>query len=179
MARSMLIGRSEELAEVAQILTSDDGHGASIVIAGEPGVGKTTFLARVEELARANGFTVLACTGVEGDLTVGYGALHEVLHPILHLAPALPPRQRTALLGAFGLGDDDGLADRLLLSLGSLGLLEEAAARQPVAVIIDDLHWIDRSSADVFDFLARRRAAAPIVVIAAVRSEFLSASVGL
>ena len=46
--------------------------------------------------------------------------------------------------------------DRLLVSNAALALLRQAAARAPLLLIVDDLPWIDRASAGVLSFVARR-----------------------
>jgi DNA-binding CsgD family transcriptional regulator len=177
-----LFGRADELAALTRLLddvaavTADGAaedeaaeRGAAVLVEGEAGIGKTTLLAAVERHARRAGFRVLTCTGIQGANSVGFDGLHELLHPLLPFASALPPRQRTALLTALAV-EDGPSPDRLLVSTATLGLLEEAASHRPVFVRTEDLQWLDRSTTEVLDFVGRRLTHTPVVVIAAVRT---------
>ncbi|WIB43910.1 LuxR family transcriptional regulator [Curtobacterium sp. MCLR17_058] len=177
-----LFGRADELAALTRLLddaaavTADGAaedeaaeRGAAVLVEGEAGIGKTTLLAAVERHARRTGFRVLTCTGIQGANSVGFDGLHELLHPLLPFASALPPRQRTALLTALAV-EDGPSPDRLLVSTATLGLLEEAASHRPVFVRAEDLQWLDRSTTEVLDFVGRRLTHTPVVVIAAVRT---------
>jgi DNA-binding CsgD family transcriptional regulator len=173
-----VIGRTNTLAAVSDILKTSKASGRTVLVEGDPGIGKTTLLDLVAHEAADEGFHILRCSAVDTDATVGFAALHELLHPLLGLVEALPLRQRQALLSAFGLAEDDAVPDRLLLSLGALGLLEEGSSKQPLAVLVDDLQWIDRSSTDVIEFMTRRLIATPLAIIATVRSEHAAEVVG-
>ncbi|MBT1682444.1 helix-turn-helix transcriptional regulator [Curtobacterium flaccumfaciens] len=177
-----LFGRADEVAALTRLLddvaavTADGAaedeaaeRGAAVLVEGEAGIGKTTLLAAVERHARRAGFRVLTCTGIQGANSVGFDGLHELLHPLLPFASALPPRQRTALLTALAV-EDGPSPDRLLVSTATLGLLEEAASHRPVFVRAEDLQWLDRSTTEVLDFVGRRLTHTPVVVIAAVRT---------
>jgi len=177
-----LFGRADELAALTRLLddvaavTADGAaedeaaeRGAAVLVEGEAGIGKTTLLAAVERHARRAGFRVLTCTGIQGANSVGFDGLHELLHPLLPFASALPPRQRTALLTALAV-EDGPSPDRLLVSTATLGLLEEAASHRPVFVRAEDLQWLDRSTTEVLDFVGRRLTHTPVVVIAAIRT---------
>ncbi|PYY34071.1 helix-turn-helix transcriptional regulator [Curtobacterium sp. MCJR17_055] len=164
-----LLGRDEELAALTALLDRSGGGGTAVLVEGEAGVGKTALVAAVEAHARHAGHRVLRCTGVQGSNAVGFDGLHELLHPLIPYADALPGRQRAALLTALAV-EDGPVPDRLLVSTAALGLLEEAAAHRPVLVRVEDLHWVDRSSAEVLDFIGLRLSNAPIVVIATART---------
>ncbi len=131
-----LLGRAAELTAILGLLDGLRTEGRGLVIEGETGVGKTALVEAVVEEARRRGHRILRCTGLRSSSTIGYTALHELLHPILPFAKALPPRHRSAILGAFGL--DDAEAEFPLVALGALGLVEEAAA--PGAVVIAGSH---------------------------------------
>jgi tetratricopeptide (TPR) repeat protein len=177
-----LFGREDEVAALTRLLDDAatapaDGaaeheaaeRGAAILVEGEAGIGKTTLLAAVEQHARRTGFRVLTCTGIQGANSVGFDGLHELLHPLLPFASALPPRQRAALLTALAV-EDGPSPDRLLVSTATLGLLEEAASHRPVFVRAEDLPWLDRSTTEVLHFVGRRLTHTPVVVIAAART---------
>jgi DNA-binding NarL/FixJ family response regulator len=95
--------------------------------------------------------------------------LHELLEPILDRAAELPPRHKAALLGAFGTEGSDATPDRFFIALAVLELIADAAARNPVVVIVDDLHWVDSASRDAIGFAARRIDAEPAVMLFSAR----------
>ena len=164
-----MVGRSAELAEVTNALAAISASGAVLVVEGDPGIGKSTLLAAATEWATANGFGRLGCSGVQSHTEIGFAGVHELIHPILGHAAALPPRQRIALMTAFGL-EEGPAPDRLMVSLAVLGLLEEAASRRRLLLVIDDAQWLDQSTLDVLAFVARRLTNAPLMMLCAVRT---------
>ena len=98
----MLIGRGSELARIGQLLAEARlGTSGVLVIAGEPGVGKTALLRHAVEEAR--GMTVLQDKGVESEAELPFAGLYALLRPAFDRLDALPPRQAAALKGALGL----------------------------------------------------------------------------
>jgi DNA-binding CsgD family transcriptional regulator len=164
-----MFGRSAELAVVADALAAISTSGAVLVVGGEPGMGKSTLLAAAADWGAANGYGRLGCSGLQSQTEVGFAGLHELIHPLLEHAQELPPRQRTALMTAFGL-EDGAAPDRLLVSLAVLGLLEEAANRRRLILVLDDVQWLDQSSLDVLAFVARRLTNAPLMMLCAERT---------
>ncbi|GAA4727776.1 LuxR family transcriptional regulator [Isoptericola chiayiensis] len=139
-----------------------------MLIEGEPGIGKSALLAVVVDQAVERGWTVLSAQGVRGRSGVGFSALHQLLRPVLDRARGLPNRQRQALETVFG--TFDGVApEPLILQIAVLSLVEEAAASQPVLLAVEDLHWLDRSSAEVVQFLAPRLGGTRALLLATAR----------
>ncbi len=165
----MFFGRSAELAFVTDTLAAISTSGAALVVDGEAGIGKSTLLASAADWAVANGYHRLGCSGLQSQSEVGFAGIHELIHPVLTHADQLPQRQRTALMTAFGL-DAGPAPDRLLVSLAVLGLLEEAAARRRLVLVVDDVQWLDQSSLDVLAFVARRLTNAPLMMLCAERT---------
>ncbi|MEU1550657.1 AAA family ATPase [Nocardia sp. NPDC005745] len=165
-----MIGRGRELDRLEQLAQTVATGGAVVVITGDPGIGKTRLVDEFAVWARGNGFGELRCTGLDTESHVGFAALHELIYPVLDQVASLPVRQREALLTAFGMAEQPA-AEGLLISLAVLGLLEEVASRQPLLVVVEDMHWLDRSTAEVVRFLARRLSAAPIMVVVTARTD--------
>ncbi|MGJ6967717.1 AAA family ATPase [Streptosporangium sp. G11] len=165
-----MIGRAGELDQLNRLAATVTTSGAVAVVAGEPGIGKTRLMEEFAQASRANGFRELRCTGLENESHAGFAGLHELIHPVLDHAAALPARQRQALLTAFGLAEGPA-PERLLISLAVLGLLEEATTQQPLLLVVEDMHWLDPSTAEVVRFLARRLSGAPIMLLVTVRAQ--------
>src|SRR5882757_304423 len=141
-----LLGRGGEEAALERMLdTARDGHGAVLVVYGEPGVGKTALLERTVEAAE--GFRVVRTAGVEGEIELDYAALQRLCSPLLEFIERLPGPQRDALGVAFGLGGGEAPTP-YLVGLAVLGLLSEAAEQQPLLCLVDDAQWLDGASGE-------------------------------
>lgn len=167
-----LTGRREELNRLRSVVDDVGRSGRAVLISGEAGVGKTTLADIAADHARACGFAVLRSVGVEGERSIGFSGLHQLLQPLLHQLESLPPRQQATLKTVFGLDETELVAPapgQLLVNTATLGLLEEASADQPLLLVVEDVQWLDRSSADVMSFLARRLQQARIILLATLR----------
>jgi DNA-binding CsgD family transcriptional regulator/tetratricopeptide (TPR) repeat protein len=164
-----MVGRSEELAAVTDLLAGISTSGSALVVDGDPGIGKSTLMAAATEWAIANGYARLGCSGLQSQMEIGFAGLHELLHPLLTQVDALPARQRAALMTSFGL-EEGPPPDRLLIGLSVLGLLEEAANNRRLILVIDDAQWLDPSSVDVLNFVARRLSNAPLMMLCSTRT---------
>jgi len=118
-------------------------------------VGKTALLNVLAASGSASGTTVLRVVGAEFEGEISFTGLNQALLPLLGHFDELDPAHRDALRVALGLGAGPA-PDRLLVSNAALALLRHAAARVPLLLIVDDLPWIDRASAGVLSFVARR-----------------------
>jgi hypothetical protein len=86
---------------------------------------------------------------------MSFSGLNQVLLPVLDALPELPVVHRNALNVAFGFGE--GVPpSRLVMSNAAVVLLRTAASARPLLVVLDDLPWLDRASARVLSFVARR-----------------------
>jgi DNA-binding NarL/FixJ family response regulator len=117
---------------------------------------------------------VFQSTGVESETRLPFAGLHALLRPFLTALDSLPPGQRVALEMALGLIPRDAAPDLFLIGLAALGLVSEAATEAPLLLIVEDAHWIDRSSATVLAFLARRLDLEPVLVWFSVRAGTMS-----
>ncbi|WP_260476173.1 AAA family ATPase [Streptomyces sp. WAC 06783] len=174
-----LVGRQSERVLLQRAL--DDARsgagGSTTVLRGDPGIGKTALLDWVAARAGRDGFTVLWAGGDEAGTGIAFGALHQVLRPLLEHVRALPRRQRAALESALGLCDP-AFSDGLMVGASVLALLAEETRRRPVLVLVDDLHWVDSSSAAVLVFLRQRIADLPLALVGTSRPIGTSSAAG-
>ena len=164
----MLLGRDAERAAIERLLADARvGTSGVLVVSGEPGIGKSALLAYARE--HAGDMRVLAARGFEGEESIPFAALLELLRPVLGLIPRLPTPQAAALRAALALGPGVR-AERLVIGAATLGLLAAAADERALCVLVDDAQWLDQPSADALLFAARRLLADPVAIIAGVRS---------
>jgi len=163
----MLLDRLPERAALSGLLeAARAGRSGVLVVRGEPGVGKTALLDWAVESAA--GLRVARVAGVESEMELAFAALQQLCAPMLDKLERLPDPQRTALGVAFGL-NTGAAPDRFLVGLAALSLLSEVAEQQPLLCVIDDAHWLDRASALVLAFVARRLLAEPVALVFATR----------
>ncbi len=171
--RGTIIGREPELALlrafVDGVRTGDDAGNRALVLTGEIGIGKSALLDRAAEIATGEGFLVLRAAGVEFEAEVGFAGLNQLFLPVVDALAELEPTHRDALTVSLGFGAGPPV-DRLLVSTAALTLLDRLAASTPVLLVVDDLPWIDRASAGVLAFVARRLQGARGGLLAARRS---------
>jgi AAA ATPase domain len=116
------------------------GSSAKLALVGESGIGKTALLA--DALDQATGMRVLRARGIESESEVPFASLLELLRPALGMLTQLSEPQREALEGALALRP--GVAhERFAVGAATLGLLAAFSEPGPVAVLIDDAHWLD------------------------------------
>jgi hypothetical protein len=164
-----LIGRDRELEALTDLLGRVAQNGQALVVIGDPGIGKSALLAAAQDGAHAAGFRVLSAVGVESEAQLPFAGLHQILHTVLRSASALAPVYATALRSAFGLADGP-TPDLFQIALAAENLLAAVAAKQPVAVMVDDVQWLDQQSQDVLTFIARRAGPYPMVIVGAMRT---------
>jgi len=158
-----LRGRRSECGTLDRLVEAV-GAGASrvLVVRGEPGVGKTALL---DYLAgHAPGCRVVRAAGVQMEMEFAFAGLHQLCAPMLDHLGRLPVPHREALRTAFGISAG-AAPDRFFIGLAVLGLLSEVAQERPMVCIVDDEQWLDRASAQVLGFVARRLAAEPVGLV--------------
>jgi hypothetical protein len=165
----VLIGRDREVQMLTELIGKGTRAGQALVVLGDPGIGKSALLAAAQGAARAAGFRVLTAIGVESEAQLPFAGLHQILRPVLRAASELRPVHSTALRAAFGL-EQGPTPDLFQIALAAVNLLAAVAAKQPVAVLVDDVQWLDPQSQQVLTFLARRAGPYPMVVIGAMRT---------
>ncbi|HUE26834.1 MAG TPA: AAA family ATPase, partial [Solirubrobacteraceae bacterium] len=142
------------------------GKGRALVVRGEPGVGKTALLEYVVE--RAPDCCLVRAAGVQSEMELAFAGLYQLLAPMLGHLHLLPAPQRDALRTAFGFGPGS-TPDRFLVAMAVLSLLSDVAEEQPLICLVDDEQWLDRASAQVLAFVARRLQAESVGVVFATR----------
>src|SRR6059036_2222234 len=143
------------------------GESRTLVVRGEPGVGKTALLEYIVE--HASGCRVARAAGVQSEMELAFAGLHQLLAPMLDLLERLPVPQGDALRTAFGVSPGTA-PDPFFVGLAVLSLLSEAAEEQPLLCLVDDEQWLDRASAQVLAFVARRLEAESVGFVFAARS---------
>ena len=166
-AGGRLVGRAPERGALDRFLAAlGGGESQALVLLGEPGIGKTALL---EDLAaRASCCRVVSVCGVQSEMELAFAALHQLCAPLLGRLDAVPGPQAAALRTAFGMSPGP-VPDRFLVGLAVLSLLAEAAADRPLLCVIDDEQWVDRASAQVMAFVARRLGAESVGLVFGTR----------
>jgi DNA-binding CsgD family transcriptional regulator len=169
MARAALVGRSAELRGLAELIDGVSGGGGCLVVSGDPGIGKSALLGEAARLAADRGMRVLRARGVQPEARLPFVGLHQLLQPVLGEVHRLPPAQRDALLGAFGMASVSDSAP-FRVALAALELLTECAADAPILLLVDDGQFMDPPSGEVLAFIGRRLGFDPIVLLVAHRA---------
>jgi DNA-binding CsgD family transcriptional regulator len=166
-----LFGREDSLRVVNDVLVS----GGSVVAIGDPGVGKSSLLRVASQLAKVRGRRVLSVTPTQFDRGLPFAGLAELIGQFPEGADSgLPGPQRRALAVALQRAEPGGReADALAVPLAVRGLLTQLSESGPVALIIDDLQWLDQASAGSLSFALRRISVEPhrLSVLVATRPE--------
>src|SRR5919108_519234 len=170
-AQARLVGRDEELTAVAAFFEAERPPGV-LLVEGEAGIGKTTLWEQALQEAGRRHYLTLSCrpSGTEAELS--YSALGDLLEHVLDdVLPELPPPQRRALEAALLLQDPgEGRLDRRGVAVAFLTVLRRLEAAEPVAVAVDDLHWLDPETSSTLEFAARRLGERRITLILARRA---------
>jgi DNA-binding NarL/FixJ family response regulator len=174
LTSSHLVGRVRELAELElAVREAQAGRPALVLLGGDSGVGKTRLIGELEHrlAAAENGdrraALVLRGEAVEqGESELPYAPLLGALRPLVRERnPALDSlsagscEQLETLLPGLGEGprrdDRPGPTDQLRLFEAVLELLDVLSESEPVVLILEDMHWADRSTMTFVSFLAR------------------------
>jgi DNA-binding CsgD family transcriptional regulator len=169
-----LRGRRSEIDALDRLVEAlRAGDSRTLVLRGDPGVGKTALLEYVVE--QASDCRVERAAGVQSEMELAFAALHQLCAPMLDRVERLPPPQRDGLLTAFGVSPGPA-PDLFFVGLAVLSLLSDVAEERPLICLVDDEQWLDRASAQALAFVARRLEAESVglVFAARARSELLA-----
>ncbi|MFF5289628.1 helix-turn-helix transcriptional regulator [Paractinoplanes globisporus] len=149
-----LYGRDDALRAVAELMAG----GGSAVAVGDPGSGKSTLLRAAADLGRSRGRRVLSITPTPFERGLPFAGLAELVGQTpAGLDRHLPEPQRRALAVALRRTEADGReVDALAVPLAVGGLLTSLCESEPVALLVDDLQWLDQASAGSLGFALRR-----------------------
>src|SRR3954452_4744782 len=163
----MLLAREPERQALEQLLAdARAGRSGVLALVGEAGIGKTSLLDFAAGCAQ--GMRILRARGVASEAQIPFAGLFELLRPALDHLDAIPIPQAAALESALALRPAHP-EQRFAVGAATLSLLSTYAEESPVAVLVDDAHWLDGSSADALRFAVRRLVAEPIAVVFAAR----------
>ncbi|HWJ61232.1 MAG TPA: AAA family ATPase [Acidimicrobiales bacterium] len=166
-----LVGREAELELLTGLIDRLAlGTGGARTLVGPPGSGKTTLVDAAAVHAGRHGVRVVRVAGLEAQPHLPWAAVAELCLPFEPLLDRVGAVRAAALRCALALEVADGPIDPLAVALGVLSLLGEAAATQPVLLVVDDLQWIDDESQGALGFLGRRLGDDPVALVAASRT---------
>ena len=173
----VLLERDHELQSLDRVVqAARAGEAVLALIEGPAGIGKSKLLSQAGEMASAAGFDVLQARGSDLERELPYGIVRQLFEPLL-----LDPDRRERLLSGsaqaaarvFEPPDAEGA-----VSDGGFGVLHglfwltaNLAAERPLCLLIDDLHWSDRSSLRFLAYLERRLEGLGVLIVAAARME--------
>jgi DNA-binding CsgD family transcriptional regulator len=171
MSAGAVIGREEELGEVRACLTACAEEPALLALAGEPGIGKTVLWEAGVAEARERGYRVLAHRSVQAEAGFAFAGLTDLIAPVFEeAADELAAPRRAALETALLLSDAGGTPPELhAIGLALLDVLRALERDAPVLVALDDLQWLDASSASVLPAALRRLDRERVGLLATVR----------
>ena len=166
-----LFGRESEQDTIEKLLTEARlGSSRTLVITGEPGIGKTALLNLARNSGISHGMTVLSARGIESEAEVPFGGLLELLGPLLNRLDQLPAIQADALRGAFALGPTVE-SDRFLIGAATLNLISAHSDRGPILALVDDAQWVDDASLAAVLFAAKRLLVDPVAILFGSRTD--------
>ncbi|MEV8631171.1 AAA family ATPase [Streptosporangium sp. NPDC051023] len=173
-AYSALIGRSAEFGRLTALLGSAArGLAGVALVGGDAGIGKTRLVAELAEQARRDGFAVLVGQCAELGDALPYLPLADALRGApVELRAEIDARPVLGRLlpggGDPGPETTSGLTQQQLFG-SMLGFL----AARPVLLVLEDLHWADRSTRDLLVFLSRMLQTEHVCLVGTYRTDDL------
>jgi len=164
-----LFGREDAVRVMRDVLD----HGGSVVAIGEPGAGKSSLLKVVDQLAQRRGRRVLSVAPTQFDRGLPFAGLAELISQCPDAAvERLPGPQQRALAIALRRAEPDAQeSDSLAVPLAVRSLLTELSDIEQVALVIDDLQWLDPGSVGSLGFALRTMDPGRLSVVIAARPD--------
>jgi DNA-binding CsgD family transcriptional regulator len=166
-----IIGRRSELQALARFVEAAPAGGRALLIEGEAGIGKTALLHEGVRAAQASGYRVITARAAPAEAQMAFATVGDLFTPTLEeTLPSLAPVQRRALEIALLVREPEGPPPEVrVLGVALVAAVSSLAQDGPVVVALDDVQWVDASSADVLGFMLRRLDGQPVGVLATVR----------
>jgi DNA-binding SARP family transcriptional activator/predicted ATPase len=176
------VGRRSEMERLLETWSRvARGRGACVFIGGEAGIGKSRLVAEFAQAVEERGGRVLIGVTSSPE-TVPYESVVDALRSALPLVAALKPGMALAcvaallpeLHGRLKLQDVPALdadRERVRLYESLFRCIADLAAPRPLLLILEDLHWAEAASLDLVQFLLRRIAGLPVMVVGSYRDE--------
>jgi DNA-binding SARP family transcriptional activator/tetratricopeptide (TPR) repeat protein len=179
-----LFGRQADLGRLRQLLEeASRGRGHIATVVGEAGIGKTRLVGALAADAAAMGAAVLIGHCHESDSILPFGPWVDALRngglaDDEEILGALHPARRAELARLLPEAGAAGLPPASLNALGLFEsvtqLVEEVAARRPLLLVLEDLHWADKMSLRLLAFVSRRVSEQPVLLVVTAREEDLA-----
>jgi AAA ATPase-like protein len=168
MGAVRIVGREPEVSVLRAVVQTGLVTGSTLLVMGEPGIGKSALLAAARIAAHEAGYTVLRAAGAESEMHLPFGGIQQAVAPLTGHLPVLPDAQRDALATALGLGDG-ATPDLFLIAEAVFTLLLIERRDRPVIIVVDDVQWLDPQSHQILAFVAHRGAGNGVSVVGAIR----------
>jgi ATP/maltotriose-dependent transcriptional regulator MalT len=166
-----LVGRGVEIARISSFLDDLQTGATALLIAGEPGIGKTSVWRQGLRIAAERSFRILVTRPAETDIQLPFAGLDDLLRDTLPVVlPDLPRPQQRALGAALLLEDPGAMPpDVRSLSVACREALRLLTRQSPVVLAVDDVQWLDEPSVTVLTHALRRLEADRIGLLGTVR----------
>jgi DNA-binding CsgD family transcriptional regulator len=181
MSRPPTFGRDAELAAMEAFLEREPTAPSALLIEGAAGIGKTTLLRHALTAASKHHFVVLRSVASQADSSVALAVLGDLLGDVVDAVrdELSPPQARALDVALLRTDPGDEAPDRRAIATAARQAIRYVSAGAPVLIAIDDLQWVDESSAYVLAFALRRLESEPVLVVATIRTGEGSDPIGL